>query len=329
MDGKASLVRFVPIEGNAAGMVLTHDGKLLIITDSSRVAFLDTKLLIRGRGNPILGYWSDSVQRPGHVYDNLTSDDAYLFVSDEGAQTITVINLAKARTSGFGATSVVGKIPVGWAPIALTFSVDERYLYTTSQVMPPTANWPDECKPANAADSKTPPNRSQGAILVVDVAKAKSDPANSVVSTVKAGCSPVRLAISPKGNVAYVTARADNALLVFDTEKLVSDSQHALIGSVPVGSAPVGVAVIDQGRKVVVANSNRFAGGPDDQQTLTVIDAAKISLGTAAVLGTIPAGSFPREIRVTSDGRTLLLTNFGSRTLEIVDLTRLPINQRQ
>lgn len=68
----------------------------------------------------------------------------------------------------------------------------------------------------------------------------------------------------------------------------------------------------------------RFAGSADDRQSLTIIDAGRVKEGAAAVVGSIPAGGFPREMRVTGDGRTLLLTNFRSRTLQIVDLARLP-----
>ena len=122
-----------------------------------------------------------------------------------------------------------------------------------------------------------------------------------------------------------MTARNSNELLVFDTAKLLADPAHARIATVPVGTAPVGVALFEGGAKMIVANSNRFFGGPLNQQQLSVIDAAKTSAGARAVLGTIPAGSFPRELRVTDDGRTLLVTNFNSDTLELVDLDRLPL----
>jgi DNA-binding beta-propeller fold protein YncE len=165
----------------------------------------------------------------------------------------------------------------------------------------------------------------QGAILIVDVARAQSDPARSVVGAVPAGCSTVRLVLSPSGDRAYVTARNSNALLTFDTAKLLSDPAHARIGSVTLGTAPVGIAVIDSGRKVVVTNSNRFAGSSGDRQTLTVVDAAKIGSGESAILGSIPAGAFPREMRVTPDGATLIVTNFASSSIEVIDLARLPL----
>jgi DNA-binding beta-propeller fold protein YncE len=87
----------------------------------------------------------------------------------------------------------------------------------------------------------------------------------------------------------------------------------------------VPVAVIDGGRKVVVGNSNRFAESKEPQ-TLTVLDAAKIQEDSAAILGSIPAGAFPRETAVSSDGRTLFLTNFASQSLQVIDIARLPIS---
>jgi DNA-binding beta-propeller fold protein YncE len=83
--------------------------------------------------------------------------------------------------------------------------------------------------------------------------------------------------------------------------------------------------VIDSGRKVIVTNSNRFAGTNADRQTLTVVDATRIAEAERAIIGSIPAGAFPREMRETSDGTTLVVTNFASKQIELIDLTRLPV----
>ena len=47
--------------------------------------------------------------------------------------------------------------------------------------------------------------------------------------------------------------------------------------------------------------------------------------GKKAVLGEIPAGGFPREIRVSADGKTMFVTNFTSGTLEMVELARVRV----
>jgi DNA-binding beta-propeller fold protein YncE len=343
VGGNVSLVQLVPIKGEPAGMILTHDGKLLIAANRDGAAFLDAERLISGRADAVLGYLSSTfiippdtarrlasnraqAQNAGSILVNLTGDDRFLFVSNEWTETITVINLEKARTSRFTPTSIIGSIPVGVRPIAVTFSPDEKYLYATIGEGSQSDGWPIECKPEIQATASARAVSSQGAILVLEVAKATSDPLNAVIAKVPAGCSPGRIALSPKGDVAYVTVRADNRLLAFDTAKLIRGSADAIVGKVPVGVAPVGVAVIDSGHKIVVTNSDRWFGTAGDNQSLTVIDAAKLSSGSAAVLGAIQAGAFPRELSLTADQRTLFVTNFKSKTLEIVDLARLPLS---
>jgi DNA-binding beta-propeller fold protein YncE len=320
-NGAATVTRMVPLASGPAGMALTHDGALLLVSADDHVYFLDVARLTSGAGDPIVGQMSDG-PTAGSVYVNVTTDDHFVFVSDERASAITVIDLPKARASKFAPGAVVGRIPVGRAPIALSFSPDERYLYTTSEVAPNDWGWPAACKPegrmgAMANGPVFPP----GALIVVDVARAQTDPAHAVLARVPAGCSPVRLALSARGDRAYVTARNSNAVLAFDTAKLLADSAHAQVASIPVGPAPVGIACADIGRPVlIVANSNRFAGGANDAQKLTVLDAA--GNGASAVLGTILAGGFPRELRLTDGGRTLVVTNFNSMSVELVDLGR-------
>lgn len=329
--GLITVKKTFAVEGSPTGMVMTHDDKLLIVADDDYVVFMDVGRMIAGHDDPMLGYIGGS-DSPGRVYVNVTANDKLLFVSDENAESITVINLQKARAEGYKESAIVGKIPVGIAPIALTFSPDQRWLYTTSQIAPKSYGWPIECKPEGQDPAKTEPRNPQGAIIVVDVARAASDPANSIVARIPSGCSPVRLAITPQGDRVFVTARNSNALLAFDTTKFKDDSAHALIGTVPVGPSPVGVAVVNDGKQVIVTNSNRFSSNRTARQTMTVIDAAKVSSGASAVLGSIQAGAFPREFGQSRDGKTLFVANYLSSELEVIDLSRLapePANTSQ
>ncbi len=104
--------------------------------------------------------------------------------------------------------------------------------------------------------------------------------------------------------------------MVFDTTRLVADSGHALIATVVAGKSPVGVAVA--GDNVVTADSNRFSQAGRTGEWLSVIHPA-----TSEVIGNIAVGLFPRELCVTADGRTLLVTNFSSNSLALIDLARL------
>ena len=319
--GSLSITRTVALKGNPTGAVLTHDAKLLIIADGGYLAFLDATRLETGDGDPVLGYMGDG-SPVGFIYVNVTADDRYLFAAAERAAAIVVIDLQQARAGGFKDRGVLAKLDVGNAPISVTLSPDGRFLYTTSEAALPAWDWPRTCRPENPNARGRAPFHPQGAIMVFDVTRVLSDPARASVSRVAAGCNPVRLVLSPAGDVAYVSARDDNMLMAFDTQRLVTDTAHALLGKVEVGVAPVGVAVVDSGTRVVVTSSNRFGGGAQDRQPLTVVDAAKLRAATPAVVGTIQAGAFPRELRVTADGRTLFVTNFASRTLQMIDLAR-------
>ena len=304
----------------STGIVLTHDGKLLIAAAGDIVGFLDVGRLESGKGDPVLGIVRDG-ERAGSVYVDVSADDRLAFVSDEGLRQVTVIDLEQARRTRFAQSSVVGAIPVGTAPVGLAVSGDNRSLYITSEAWHRTTEWPVSCHPETPAQY-TERLWAEGALSVVSIEKAAKNPADAVLASIPAGCSPVRVQLSPDSARAYVTARNSNAVLVFSTARLVSDPAHALLATVPVGTAPVGVAVVDNGKIVIATDSSRFGGSGG--QDLSVIDASRIQNGSAAVKGTIPAGGFPRELHTTPDGKSLLLTNFDSQELELFDLSRLP-----
>jgi DNA-binding beta-propeller fold protein YncE len=321
-DGKIKVERVVSLPEMPTEIVLTHDNKLLIVADGEGATFLDVERMLAGGKDAVVGH----IQGQGGdatINVNVTADDKFLFVSNERARSITVIDLEKARASGFerGGSFIVGRVPVGFAPIALVFSRDGKTLYTTSEVVSRDHAWPHNCRPEGHAAGE---DRPQGALYVVDVAKAEVRPEESVVAVVNAGCSPVRMAIAPNGDLLHVTARNSDAMLSFSPNRLVNDPSHALLGAVPVGPAPVPVAVTGDGSRVLVGNSNRFASRPNDYQDVTVIDAARVGEGKAAVIGKISAQGFPREFAASADGHTLFLANFASNSLEVIDVERLP-----
>jgi DNA-binding beta-propeller fold protein YncE len=321
--GRYRFVHVVGVESQPAGMVMTHDGKLLIVSDEDFVTFVDVQRAIAG-GDAIVGYLQDlDGDDSGAVYVNVTPDDRFAFISDEGNQTITVLDLARARANGFARTAIVGTVPTGRAPVALTFTADGRYLLTTSQRALPSDGFPISCKPEGQDPAKAVPTNPPGEILTIDVAKAQTDPAHSIVSRTPAGCSPVRLSLSPDGATAWVTARNSNAVLGFSVAKLIAGDRNAQIANVAVGTAPVPVIASPDGRYVLAGNSNRFGLGAGGNQTLTVLDARAALSGGAARLGEIAVGKFPRELTRTASGSTLFLSNFDSNTVTVFDATRL------
>lgn len=318
-NGGLTLKRMVSLPGWPMGMVLTHDGTVLIVAEGPNVVFLDVGRLTTGNSNAVLGYWGIAGVRPGSIYVSVTADDRYLFVSNEAVGTISVIDLAQTRRSRFARVRVVGSIAAGVGPLGLAFSSDERFLFAT--VLSVTdMGWSNRCSPEN--DPTAVANHPEGAIVVVDMKLATSNPGRSVLRRVPAGCSPVRIVASRETGRVYVTARGSNELLAFTERELSGSGRVAPWGKrMAVGTSPVGVALVDKGRKIVVAGSNRFNIGANTQ-ALYVIDTARIGTNATPLLGSIPSQGFPREIRATADGRTLLVTNFEAGTLQIVDLGR-------
>jgi DNA-binding beta-propeller fold protein YncE len=319
--GTMHIVRTVELPINPYSMTLSHDGRLLVVTAGPGVVFLDVDLLTSENGSPIIGTIADDGQA-GAIEVALTSDDRYLFTTFERSATIGVIDLARAQREQFARAAIVGYIPVGPAPVGLVVSSDGAHLFAVSESAPAAAHWPPACHPEQLG-AQAPLRNPSGALYSIDVAKATHDPAHSIIATTPAGCNPVRVEVSPDGALTYVTARGDGEVLVFETQKLLSaEAGSARPVRVEVGTAPVGMAFVDQGRRLVVANSNRFQGPAGSPPSLTVIDTARLSEGRAAVVGTIPAGLFPRELHVSADGATLFVANFSSQAVEVVDLAR-------
>ena len=120
-----------------------------------------------------------------------------------------------------------------------------------------------------------------------------------------------------------MTARESDTLLGFSASRLRGDPSDSLIARVEVGEAPVGLALVDGGQRVVVADSNRFQR-QGASASLAVVNVVAALAGKPALAGYLPAGSFPRQMDLEPGGRTLLVTNFGSRQLETVNVANLP-----
>jgi DNA-binding beta-propeller fold protein YncE len=316
-NGRLAKVRFAALPTQPWGLVLTHDDEQLIAAAEDDVQVVDVARLLSGNGgDPLLGSF---LLGQGVFCDfvNVSHDDTTLFVSEERAQSIMVIDYAGVRRQGFHNAPMIGKLTVGHSPTTLTFSRDGKLLYAVSQLAPSEWNWPEVCTPENPKAAvqlgmiRSPGDKhAEGVVFVFDVGKTRTDAANAMIGRVAAGCNPVRLRLEDGGKRFFVTARGSNRLLVFDTKKL------ALIGEIAVGTAPVPVAVTRDGKRVFVGNSNRWGKGAG--RTLSLVDGKKL-----AVVGTMRSGEFPRNMLLMPDQRTLFVTNAGSGAVQMIDVRRV------
>ena len=299
-----ALVRQYPAPGAAAlGNALSGDGKyLLTADDGSGATVLSVSAAERDAPSAIIGELRATGPAGGGAIETaVTPDGRFAFVSLEDADAIAVFRLP--ADPAFGPADYVGSIPAQTAPVGLAISPDGHWLYSTSEV-------------------ERPPSMV-GSLTVISVARAETDPARSIVARVAAGCNPVRVITSADGRIVWVTARASDALLAFSATRLRADPAHALLADVGVGELPVGLVLARAGSLVVVADSDRFDVA-SAHASLAVVDVADALAGRPALVGYLPAGGFPREMALEPSGRTLLVTNYTSGQLEVVNLAELP-----
>ena len=304
------VVRTIDVPRFALGNSVTRDGRYLLIADDGAGAtVVSVPRAERGASDTVLGTLEEPGNRGAHggAFEVTSSlDGRYAFVSVEDGDAIAVYDLRAALADGFQTSSYVGSVPLGEAVVGMAVSPDGRWLYATSEL----------------AANRRLAQQDLGTLSVISIATAERDPARAVVATVAAQCQPVRVAVSPDGQLVWVTARASDQLLAFSAAKLRTDPAHALQATVRVGEAPVGLAVVADGRDVIVADSNRFSVRGAGSE-LTVVSTTAALANRPAILGTIPAGGFPREMTLEPGGRTLLVSNTSSRQLEAVAVDKL------
>jgi DNA-binding beta-propeller fold protein YncE len=281
------------------------DGGYLLAASNAGAAVLSVARAERGAGDAELGSLS-APRGEGGIEVAVTPDGHYAFASLEDSGDIAVFDLRRAEIDDFRGSYLIGTIGMGEAPVGLAVSPDGRWLYATSEVGGPGIR--------SAA--------STGTVTTISVGRAIQDPARSVISSTPAGCSPVRVAISQDGGIVWVTARGSDELLAFSAPGLQQGSHHALLAAVRVGETPVGLKLVNGGRLMVVADSNRF-GARGASSDLTVVSTAPMLAGRPSILGKLGAGGFPREMSLTPDGKTLLVTDFSSGQLQAIRVSSL------
>jgi DNA-binding beta-propeller fold protein YncE len=297
-----SALQTVPL-ADSEGEAFTHDQQYLLVAGTSGMTVFRVSDLESGGTAPV-----GSLSAPGGkgaLQVVPSPDDKFAFVALQHSDTVAVFDLKRALTAGFGPADFVGMIPLQSGPTGMAASPDGRYLYVVSGL-------------ADAAVQS-----GMGKLTVVDMHKATAHPKSSVLATVNAGCGPARVIASADGEHVWVTAGGGNTLEAFLAAKLRTDPKHALIAKVRMGQIPLGLAFIDNGKRIVVANSNRdnVSGAVPG---LAVIEVSKALAGQDAVVGTIKSGAAPRQFALEPNGKTLLVTNTKSGQVEAVNVGQLP-----
>jgi len=311
--GRYRFDRIVPLEAAPLMMALTHDASMLVVPDANIIAFLDAGRALAGSADAISG-WFKPVPDGTAVYAVVTPDDRFAFIVEEFGGTVTVVDLQRVRSGHTSTDDIVSEVRVGDSASGLAMSRDGTHLFVTV----PAGRFPRTCAPEGTPQPGAR-KHSPGAIVVIDVAKATSDPSHAVIADVPAGCTPMRDALSPDGETLWVTNRGSNTVSAFSVVALIAGGSGAHIADIAVGAEPVPIIVTPDGRYVLAGNTARFEDGPPANQEVFVIDAR-----THAVVGRIPVGKFPRQFSMTASGSLIFLCNFNSQVVTVIDPKAIP-----
>ena len=279
------LVRVVALEPDLQpfGLHVTAGGRLLVAAGAALIS-LEVDRLVRG-GEPAVTRLARGAGLIGVV---ATSDGRGVFATDESRSELVALRAA-------GGERRLTRVPLAKAPVGLALSGDERRVFVTSEF---DADW-----------------RDAGVLSVVDARRALDGAAGAVRATAPAGCHPVRVVHDAARDVVWVSARESDAVLAFDATALEDRPRAALLATVPVGPAPVDLALT--GGQLVVADSDRFAGGAG-RGSLSVVDVRAALAGGDGAGAAWRVGRFPRALALTPDGSRLLLASFGSRSIQAI-----------
>ena len=212
------------------------------------------------------------------------------------------------------------------APVEVAFSADGRYGYVSNYSMYGAGFGPegsDNCTPSSGTD--------RSFVYRIDMKKLKIDRAYhvgavpkvvavtpdgrfvlvtnwctwdlSVISTklgrevkrIPIGAYPRGIAVSPKGNAAYVAVMGGNELVRVDLRRWTTS--HLGVGAGP---------------RAAVFH-------PSDRYIFTTLNAegrvAKLDLKTGTVTAKVATGQAPRSMTIAADGRSLYVVNYESGTV--------------
>jgi YVTN family beta-propeller protein len=232
----------------------------------------------------------------GPVNPVLSPDGSRLYVANSGAKTISVIDV--------GSRAVIATLPAGeLKPSGLAVTPDgKRLVITFFGAQPPR----DTNKPAKQGIQTIPMGKRvvtlfgdeievPGAVRVMDLSTGK------LGEPILVGGGPERIALTPKGNRAYV------ANLHSGTVSVVDFDRKAAIATIPTGySQTFNVKVSRRGDRVFVGNvsGNR----------VVVIDTS-----TNRIIKSFATDGGPNGIALSPDEKRLYFTNGRAGSVQYVD----------
>ena len=207
-----------------------------------------------------------------------------VYVADEGANTVTVIDAASFKK--------IGSIAVGQGPHNVQVSPDEKWVWVTNNGEPGKAA--ETMPQGGTPKSEHVAMAGAGAVWAIDTAS------NTVVAKVPVGMHPAHVVVASDGSTAYITNGGDNTVSVVDT------AAQRVVKTIAVGASPHGLRISPDGKQAWVAN---LKGG-----TVSVIDTKN-----QKPVDQIAVGKGPAQVGFTPDGRYAFVSLSAENRVAVID----------
>jgi DNA-binding beta-propeller fold protein YncE len=276
------------------GLALSRSGSVLVVATANGAAVFKVE---SPRNTPLSLKLIGDLMSPGSqpLEVALSPNGRFVFLSNHvGSGSLIVFDLHSALIHGFGPKDLVGSVSLGSLAGGMTFSPDGSYLYVVSE--------------------ERSTAESFGSLTTLRIATLEKSPSRAVVSTVNSGCGSVRVVAT--ASAVYVSARNTNSLLSYSASALVNDPNAALREVVDVGGSPIGLETVNHAKGLVVADALGGTGG--------ALAALRIGrTGDLAIAGYVRSGMYPREMTISPDGRRLLVGDWQSDQLQVLQVNAL------
>jgi len=229
----------------------------------------------------------------------ITKNGKWLFVANVWGQTVSEVDLpARANVAEIAFTPDVTNSAASFTnqgPVNFDLAAITKRAKATLDPTKPDAPFPYACCLDERHGRLYVSLWAQSCVAVVDLKSLK------VVADWPTGEHPNEMALTKSGRYLFVANANQNTVTVLDTStgKTVETLDASLSPGEPPGSMPNSLALSPDETKLFVANACN--------NNIAVFDVSTI--GKSHSLGFIPVGWFPTSVRVTPDGRELLVAN--------------------
>jgi YVTN family beta-propeller protein len=123
---------------------------------------------------------------------------------------------------------------------------------------------------------------------------------DTVVSTISVGSAPLRVAVDPLSDIAYLTNSGDNSLSVVDLQSLNETNR------IGVGNNPIGLAISQSLGRVYIANTSG--------NNISVVEGNSVAQ-------TIPVSFQPVGVAVNHDESLVFVSNSNAASISVISTT--------